>query len=177
MRHPTSRAIAILLAVLALVAGGCTGSPTATPTASVPTPEITTSPSPSEAPSAVASPAAPAPTPVSTTQTAWGAIVDAVPDSFPVYPGAQIADPPAEPVSAAYISSDGVDAIATWYRTALEGLGFSTMSLSNALEDGSRVLDIQGDLPECRIQATFRPEGGSTMITVLYGAGCAGGQG
>ena len=175
MRHPTSRAIAILLAVIALAAGGCAASPTATPIGSVPTPEITASPSPSEAASDVASP--PAPTPVSTTQTAWGAIVDAVPDSFPVYPGAQIADPPAEPVSAAYLSSDGVDAIAAWYRTTLESLGFSTMSLSSVLEDGSRVLDIQGDLPECRIQETFRPEGGSTMITVLYGAGCAGGQG
>ena len=38
------------------------------------------------------------------------------------------------------------------------------------------MLDTVSDLPECRIQTTFRPAGGSTMITVLYGAGCAGGQ-
>jgi hypothetical protein len=39
------------------------------------------------------------------------------------------------------------------------------------------VLDVLGDLPECRLQLTFRPAGGSTMITVLYAAGCAGGEG
>ena len=34
------------------------------------------------------------------------------------------------------------------------------------------MLDSQADLPECRVQTTFRPEGGSTMITVLFAAGC-----
>ena len=50
-------------------------------------------------------------------------------------------------------------------------LGKSTLDLSSPLEDGTRVLDIVTDLPECRIQATFRPEEDSTMITVLFGAG------
>ena len=94
-----------------------------------------------------------------------------------MYPGAQIADPLPTPASAEFISSASVDDVATWYRDALEGLGYSTMGLSGPLEDGSRVLDSQGDLPECRIQSTFRPAGGSTMITVLYAAGCAGGEG
>ncbi len=114
---------------------------------------------------------------MTTTQTAWGTILDAVPDSFPVYPAAQIAGPQAAPVSAAFITPAGVDVVAAWYQAALETLGFSTVSLSSPLEDGSRVLDTHGDLPECRIQTTFRPEGGSTMITVLYAAGCAGGEG
>jgi hypothetical protein len=76
-------------------------------------------------------------------------------------------------VSAAYASKDGVDAVAPWYRKALEDTGFSTLDLSDPLEDGSRVLDSQGDLPECQVQITFQPAGGSTMITVLYAAGCA----
>ena len=41
----------------------------------------------------------------------------------------------------------------------------------------TRVLDLASDVPECRVQATFHPAGGSTMISVLYGAGCAGGDG
>ena len=50
--------------------------------------------------------------------------------------------------------------------------GYATIDLSDPLEDGSRVLDSQADLPECQVQTTFRPEGGSTMITVLFAAGC-----
>jgi hypothetical protein len=36
------------------------------------------------------------------------------------------------------------------------------------------MLDMQGDLPECRLRMTFRPAAESTMITVLLGAGCFG---
>jgi hypothetical protein len=36
---------------------------------------------------------------------------------------------------------------------------------------------MQGDLPECRVRLTFRPAGGSTMITVLLAAACFGGGG
>ncbi len=109
------------------------------------------------------------------TQTDWGAILDALPEGFPVYPGAEPADPPPQPVSAAFETSAGADQVATWYRDAMTADGFASVDLSDALEDGSRVLDVQTDLPECRIQVTFRPLGGSTMITVLYGAGCVGG--
>jgi hypothetical protein len=104
-------------------------------------------------------------------------ITDVLPQGFPVFPDAAIADPPAEPVSGALIAPAGVDEVATWYRDALEATGKSTLDLSSPLEDGSRVLDMQGDLPECRLQLTFRPEGGSTMITVLVAAGCVGGGG
>ena len=116
-------------------------------------------------------------TPAATTQTDWGAITDALPEGFPVFPGATVAEPPAEPASGAFIATAGVDEVATWYRDALEATGQSTLDLSTPLEDGSRVLDMQGDLPECRVRLTFRPAGGSTMIIVLVGAGCAGGEG
>ena len=50
--------------------------------------------------------------------------------------------------------------VARWYRDALEAAAYATLDLSDPLEDGSRVLDSQGDLPECQVQTTFRPEGG-----------------
>jgi hypothetical protein len=132
-----------------------------------------------EAPTIVPGGVAVSPGPVATripiTQTDWGAILDALPDGFPVYPGATVADPPPEPVSASFDATDGVDQVATWYRDAMAAAGYGALDLSDALEDGSRVLDAQSDLPECRIQVTFRPLGGSTMITVLYAAGCVGG--
>jgi hypothetical protein len=112
-----------------------------------------------------------------TTVTDWGTILDRVPDGFPVYPGARIADGVDEPVSGAWITDAGVDGVAPWYVSAFEELGWAQVDLGSALEDGSRVLDLASDLPECRVQTTFRPAGESTMIIVLYGAGCAGGEG
>lgn len=179
MRRVTCRPAILATALLGLVVGACGASP-ATPAASSSPAQASAStapatmPPPTEVPGGASTPPAPQPTHVTTTQTDWGTILDAVPNTFPVFPGAQVTEPPAEPVSAAFISVAGVDEIATWYRDALEAEGFGTMSLSSPLEDGSRVLDSQGDLPECRIQTTFRPAGESTMITVLYAAGCAG---
>ena len=123
------------------------------------------------------SPPQPAPTTVGTSQTGWGRILDAVPSTFPVFPGATIADAPPEPVSGAWLSTASASQVATWYRDALRAANFASVDLGSPLEDGSRVLDIQGDLPECKAQVTVRPVGGSTMITALYGAGCAGGDG
>jgi hypothetical protein len=107
-----------------------------------------------------------------TTKTDWGVILDSVPEDFPQYPGAKVVDSPDEPVSAAYEAKATVDEVARWYRKATEEAAWSTLDLSDPLEDGSRVLDSQGDLPECQVQTTFRPEGDSTLITVLYAAGC-----
>ena len=122
-------------------------------------------------------PPQPSPTAVGTTQTAWGKILDAVPSGFPVFPDATVADAPAEPVSGAWVSKASASEVATWYHDALLAANFATVDLGSPLEDGTRVLDVQGDLPECKAQVTVRPAGGSTMITVLYGAGCAGGSG
>lgn len=182
IRLPARRATWLVAFALALAACGSQG-PTPTASPAPPTPAASPDRTASEPTEPTPVPGGPSATPVpqpserTTTETPWGTILDAVPADFPVFPGAAPAEPPAAPVSAAFFSSAGVDEVASWYKDALEAQGFATMGLSSALEDGSRVLDSQGDLPECRIQTTFRPTGGSTMITVLYAAGCAGGEG
>jgi len=110
-------------------------------------------------------------TPVPTTSTPWGDILDAPPDDFPVYPDAAIAALPDEPVSAAFLVPVSVPRAAGWYRDRLAGLGWRVM-VGDPLEDGSRVLDARSEVPECRLQLTFRPAGTSTMITLLYAAAC-----
>jgi hypothetical protein len=169
-------------ALVTLVATGCVAA--ATP-AAVTAPSTTASvgpvsaasvspPTPTEAaPSAATDTTGDTPAP--TTQTDWGAILDTVPDAFPRYPGAATTEPPPEPVSAALEAGASVDEVASWYRDALGSAGYPSLDLSTALEDGSRVLDAATGVPGCRVQLTFRPLGGSTMITVLYGAGCVGG--
>jgi hypothetical protein len=194
LMHTSIRSRALLpgLALVLLGAAACGGpAPSIAPSASsasaasasssaseapAPTPVLTAVPTPTVVPGATEEPSG-EPVGPPTTITDWGTILDQVPAGFPVYPGAKPADLPDGPDSGAWAANAGVDAVATWYRDALEALGFTTENLSSPLEDGSRVLDIVSDLPECRIQTTFRPADGSTMIIVLYGAGCAGGGG
>ena len=179
--------ILVLLALASLVAACGTPAaprPTASPASSAfasgsdaakPTPGPTAPPS-SAASDGATIPPAPSPTAVGRTKTPWGVILDAVPDTFPLFPDATPADPLPQAVSGTWITKATVDEVATWYHDAVLGAAFASADLGTALEDGSRVLDVQGDLPECKVQVTVRPAGGSTMITVLYGAGCAAGD-
>jgi len=186
MRSPLALA---LVALLVAACGSATPSPSPSTSAAAsiadvasPTP-VPTAPASGEPPAPTIVPGGqtvepgPAKTRVPTTQTDWGEILDAVPDDFPRYPGSKAAEPPPEPVSAAFTAAAGVDAVARWYREALAAAGYATLDLSDPLEDGSRVLDSQGDLPECQVQTTFTPAGESTVITVLFGAGCGGVRG
>jgi hypothetical protein len=175
-----------LVAALAITVIGCADSSrpsSVPPSGAVPsastTADATATPQDTDAPAPTAVPGGQTvePGPVethkpTTTKTDWGVILDSVPEDFPQYPGAKVVDSPDEPVSAAYEAKATVDEVARWYRKATEEAAWSTLDLSDALEDGSRVLDSQGDLPECQVQTTFRPEGDSTLITVLYAAGC-----
>ncbi len=193
---PTRTPLAALALVAVLVAG-CGASATAMPTASTtrapsaapsrtaertatPTAAPTSKPTPKLTPvpgAASDEPQPPAGGRPGTTVTDWGTILDAVPGEFPLYPGAEPAELPEGPNSGAWSVGADVEAVSTWYRDRLKAAGFTHEDLSSALEDGSRTLDITTDLPECRIQLTFRPTDGSTMIVAMYGAGCAGGDG
>jgi hypothetical protein len=186
------RRLATLLAGLLLAALAACGpaEPVATPTDTItiapsadltptgqPTDGVTT---PSDQPSLTPVPGGSTPEPVEpgggTTLTEWGWILDRVPEGFPVYPGADVADGVSEPTSGAWIADAAARPVADWYVGVFTELGWSSIDVGSALEDGTQVLDLASDLPECRVQVTFRPAGGSTMILVLYGAGCAGGD-
>ena len=172
---------AVLLAGVVLLAAACGGrSGTDDPLQSAI--EATASPSapgPTEPPSAspiVVPPDAAStfePPPVTQSDTAWGRIWDAVPESFPVYPGAVESDDPGggEPVSATFSVSGAPDEIATALQSQLELATYSTEALSGPLEDGGFVIDSVGDAG-CRVETTVTPAGGLTLIAVRFGADC-----
>jgi hypothetical protein len=180
--EPLALMLLLVLVVGVVACGGSSPTVTTGPGATAgPTAASTAAPEPTAVPGGATpgatEPVEPPITTVPTTQTDWGEIVDVLPADFPIFPDAAAAEPPAEPVSGSYVARAGVDEVAAWYRDALEATGMSTLDLSSPLEDGTRVLDMQGDLPECRVRLTFRPAAESTMITVLLAAGCFGGGG
>jgi hypothetical protein len=105
------------------------------------------------------------------TETEWGPIWDALPPSFPVFPGAIPTDTRAGPVSAELALPTDVATAADWYRRALEAIGFRTVGFSEPLEDGSVVIDSVG-AEGCGVQITLIPLSGTTNGRILYGAGC-----
>lgn len=135
----------------------------------------TTQPSPS-----VATPASPAtaggpsaPPQGGTTETEWGTIHDALPPGFPRYPGSTPTETGGGPASAVFDVPADVATVTTWLQGALEGAGFSTLSLSGPSEDGSMEIESVGPVTtQCRVRTTVAPLGGSTIVTVLYGAVC-----
>jgi hypothetical protein len=178
--RPSRPAALVAIATIALFLAACgDAASTALPVQSsscCSEPPTSTPVAPTEVPGGASVTPDPLPDDTTTTETPWGTILDAVPATFPVFPGAEPAEAPDEPVSGAWIAEAGVDDVAGWYRDDLRDL-LGAVELSEPLEDGSRVLDAVADIPECRLQLAFRPAGESTMITVLYGAGCAGGDG
>ena len=192
--NPGALGLAVLVLGGALVVTACGSSavpsapPASTPPVAASASSATASPEVDGSASAVASvtPAltpvpggasgdpGPAGTPIGTTQTDWGTILDDLPPTFPMYPDAGIADAEGGPFSGTFDAPVAADAAAGWYREAFTNRG-DAVELSDPLEDGSRVMDVQADLPECRIQMTFRPADGSTIISVLVAAACATG--
>jgi hypothetical protein len=70
------------------------------------------------------------------------------------------------------VAPAAVGTVVEWYQDALEKAAYSTLSLSGPLEDGSFVIESVGEPPACKVETTLRPESGSTIVTILYGAGC-----
>jgi hypothetical protein len=189
MRAVTTRPVATL-ALAAVVAGaiaaGC-GSASASPAAtavaaSSPSAAASLEPSTAPAPSLTPVPGGqsngpgPVGTLIPTTQTEWGEILDDLPASFPIHPDADVAEVPGEVVSGSFEVPADVDALVAWYTDTYTERGYA-VDAGTALEDGSRVIDVAADLPECRIQMTFRPTDGSTIMTVLVASACATGTG
>jgi hypothetical protein len=179
--HPVPSRLPALAAAVTLSLAACGSTATPTPVASSgasPTGSIVPSagaPSLTPVPGGASTLPEPVPTRIGTTQTDWGEILDDLPSTFPAYPDADPAEVP-DTVSAARLAPADAAAVAAWYRDAFTERGYA-VELSDPAEDGSQVLDAQADLPECRVQMTFRPEDGSTMITILVASACANGTG
>jgi hypothetical protein len=152
-----TRLVAVVV-VLGLALLGC-GSTTQ------PSPPNTTPMSQTSAPSV--------PPQAETTETDWGTIHDALPPGFPRYPGSTPTETGGGPASAVFDVPADVSTVTTWLQGALEGAGFSTLSLSGPSEDGSMEIESVGPATtQCRVRTTVAPLGGSTIVTILYGAVC-----
>ena len=160
---------AVAVLAVALLAGCGAAAPTSPPG--------TVEPVPTAVPGGRTPSPDPLPEEVTTTETEWGTILDLVPAAFPVYPGAEPADWPDGPVSAAWLAGVPAEEMADWYKSALQEQGWATVEMGGPLEDGSWTADAWADIPECRLRVVLHPAGESTIITVLYAAACAGGEG
>ena len=108
------------------------------------------------------------------TDTEWGRIWDTLPSDFPEIPGARPSEEAATGPASATLVLEGN--VARLVATALVDLlaknGFPTAGAGTPLEDGSYTLDATGSAPGCKVQATVKPMGGETFVTILYGAAC-----
>lgn len=165
-------ACALLIALAAAACSSTSPSPPVSPSA-----VGTATPAPSAATSASAEPTpagATVPPAAGQTDTEWGRIWDTLPSGFPKYPGATLSEEAATgPASAVYVVEGGEPSrIATWFQQAFETASYSTDALSGPMEDGSYTLDSSGQDPACRLSVTIAPLGGTTSLTVMYGAAC-----
>lgn len=158
-----SRPVIARLALVFLIGLTAVGCAAPTPISPTPTPASGTS---SPLPSASTPPAP------GVTETDWGAIWDALPPGFPNYPGSTPTETGAGAASAILDAPADVPTVATWYQAALERVGFSTLSMSGPSEDGSMEIESAGPTTRCLVRTTVAPLGGSTIVTILYGAGC-----
>jgi hypothetical protein len=108
------------------------------------------------------------------TDTEWGRIWDTLPGGFPEIPGARPSEEAAAgPASATLVLEGNVARpVATALVDLLAKSGFPNAGLGTSLEDGSYTVDATGSAPGCKVQATVKPMGAETFVTILYGAAC-----
>lgn len=178
-RHAT-RASALVIAIAVLAA--CTGSaasrsgsaaatgPVATVAAAAPSTSAAPSPAPTSSPPPAATAAAASQKLPSQTNTAWGRIWDAIPGSFPRYPGSSDGTP-LTAASATFDVPADVATVSSWMDSGLEAIGYRTTA-SGPGEDGSMTLDSVGPGSGCKARTTVAKTGGTTTMTILLGAAC-----
>jgi hypothetical protein len=158
----------VALVAVALVIAACGSTASSVPSSPV------VQPAPSTAGSSVAPPAQSGAGAAGQTDTEWGRIWDTLPSTFPAIPGARPSEEAAPGPASATLVLEGN--VARLVATALVDLlaqnGFPTAGLGTPLEDGSYTLDASGSAPGCKVQATVKPMGGETFVTILYGAAC-----
>ena len=165
-----------LAGIVVLLLAGCSasdGTPapattapaTVEPTQDGPTPELTLLPT---EPGTTSQPGTPG-----QTDTDWGRIWDGLPKGFPAFPGAHATELGSGPASATLdAGSAEPGAVANFYQIALQAGGWIIIGLSGPREDGSFELSSVDIHPACQVRTTVTPLGGSTIVTILYGAGC-----
>ena len=181
MQRPMARVtrpirVALTAALAIALVAGCssTASPspttapqTATPGAPSATPAVTSAVSPITTEAAT-----PAPTQPGQSETDWERIWDDLPAGFPSYPGAHPTETGQGPASAILDAGTAKPPQVTdFYRTAFASIGYDVISSDGPREDGSYEL-IVSDQGDCDVRITAAPLGGSTIITVMYGAHC-----
>jgi hypothetical protein len=110
----------------------------------------------------------------SQSETEWGPIWDELPATFPIPPGAEPAAAEKGPVSASYtvpVASSTARQLAELYEAGLNDRGYSA-TIDEALEDGS-ITTWSTNGAGCDVLVTILPRGNESLITVLYGTGCA----
>ena len=181
-RRSLSRAVlragaaALLAGAAALLLASCSATdgtsrpPTTAPatveaTQDEPTPELTLLPTEAGTTSQPGSP--------SQTDTEWGRIWEGLPTGFPVFPGAHSTELGSGPASATLDAGSAEPrAVVNFYQTALQASGWIVTGVAGPREDGSFELSSVDIHPACQVQTTVTPLGGSTIVTILYGAGC-----
>jgi hypothetical protein len=169
--HPVRRLLLAGAAVILLAGCGSSGAlegSSLTPTAS---PAGIASAAPATAVPSVA----PSASGATQSDTAWGRIWDSLPASFPAVPGGTASEEGATGAASAVFIFQGQSAkdVAALMQRLLSGAGYSTIGLTGPLEDGSYVVDMAGQPPGCKVQASVAPTGSLTTLTILYGATCA----
>jgi hypothetical protein len=133
----------------------------------------TTIPTPTPVPGGPSQP--PNPSLPSQSGTEWGVIWDDVPESFPIFPAAQrietanrtSVDLNVDPNSGPEANAGGV---AIFYGMSLRSAGY-IVSVNGPLPGGGfTVAAKRGEA--CKVQVSAAPTRGTTIASVLYGAGC-----
>ena len=106
-----------------------------------------------------------------TTETEWGTIWDALPPSFPAFPGAQPTETGAGPATAILQLPGRADVAADWWKESLEEAGYHLEGVNGPLEDGAIVIDATGEAG-CRVQTSIAPLGDVTIATIFVGSEC-----
>ena len=158
----------LVMVAVALVIAACGSTASSHPSSAA------VQPAPSSAGASAASPAQSGAAAAGQTDTDWGRIWDTLPSNFPEIPGARPSEEAATGPASATLVIEGTvtPVVASTLVDLLAKNGLPTAGLGTPLEDGSYTLDATGSAPGCKVQATVKPMGGETFVTILYGAAC-----